>query len=1096
MNDALWYKDAVIYQLHVRAFADSDGDGVGDLAGLTGKLDYLHDLGVTALWLLPFYPSPLKDDGYDIADYTAVNPAYGTLADFKTFLREAHRRGLRVITELVINHTSDQHPWFQRARRARPGSVHRDFYVWSAHPDKYLDARIIFKDFETSNWAWDPLAQAYYWHRFYTHQPDLNFDSPRVRKAVLKVLDFWLELGVDGLRLDAVPYLYEREGTNCENLAETHAFLRELRAHVDRHFPNRMLLAEANQWPEDAVAYFGAAGDECHMNFHFPVMPRMFMSLQMEDRFPLIDILKQTPHIPGGAQWAMFLRNHDELTLEMVTDEERDYMYRMYAHDVQARINLGIRRRLAPLVGNSRRKIELLYALLCSLPGTPILYYGDEIGIGDNIYLGDRNGVRTPMQWSPGRNAGFSTANPQKLYLPVIIDPEYHYEAVNVESQQRNPQSLLWWTKRLIALRRRHPAFGRGDLRFLYPDNPKVLAFVRATEGETLLVVANLSRYVQYAELDLAAFRGRVPTELFGLSAFPPVGEGPYPLTLGAHNFYWFSLHEAAAAEPPPQVRPALAAVGDWRALFAREYRGAFETLLPAYLRTRRWFAGKAWKIKHALVEEFIPFGNGAAIVFVRVEYADAEPETYQVALAFATGPNAARIAERAPGAVLASVALDGRTPVTGLLVEATADPEFNRQLLRAVERRRTFRGQSGEVTATPYMDFRRLHGGDEAALTPAPLQGEQSNTSVVYGSRLILKLVRRVEEGENPELELGRYFADRAAAVSVPPMAGALEYRRGRGAAATLAVVQGYVHNEGNAWRFTLDSLGMYFDKALAYQADGHAAPRPLSMSEALLTAALPEPARALLATYADAAELLAQRTAEFHAALAAGTGLPGFAPEPFSTLYQRSLYQSLRNQTARALGLLSRSLRTLDKPTRDAAERVLALEERLQARFARLLERKLSAQRIRIHGDYHLGQVLYTGNDFVIIDFEGEPLRSLTERRIKRSPLRDVAGMLRSFQYAAATALGRSRDQGADPAAEEQWAAAWAGWAAAVFWQSYRAHAPAHLLPSSLDDTLAMLHVYLIDKAMYEIVYELGHRPPWVGVPLAGILQLVEQP
>jgi maltose alpha-D-glucosyltransferase/alpha-amylase len=547
-DDPQWYKDAIIYELRVRSYMDSNGDGGGDLAGLTAKLDYLQDLGVNALWLLPVCPSPGRDDGYDISDYTDVNPDVGTLDDFRTFVEEAHRRALRVITELVLNHTSDQHPWFQRARRAPPGSPERNFYVWSDTPDRYKDARIIFTDFEPSNWSWDPVAKQYYWHRFFAHQPDLNFDNPAVHEAMLGVVDFWFGLGVDGLRLDAVPYLYERDGTNCENLPETHLFLRKLRAHVDSRFKNRLLLAEANQWPEDAARYFGN-GDECHMNFHFPIMPRIFMSIHMEDRLPIMDILAQTPPIPPNCQWALFLRNHDELTLEMVTDEERDYMYRAFAHEPTMRINLGIRRRLAPLVGNDRRQIELMNAMLMSLPGTPVLYYGDEIGMGDNVFLGDRNGVRTPMQWSPDRNAGFSRANPQRLVLPVIIDPEYHYESLNVESQQGNPNSLLWWTKRLIALRKRFQAFGRGTIEFLAPENPKVLAFIRHFEDETVLVVANLSRFTQYVELDLKAFKGRVPLELIGRTRFPPIGDLPYLLTLGEHAFYWFSVEETKQAE-------------------------------------------------------------------------------------------------------------------------------------------------------------------------------------------------------------------------------------------------------------------------------------------------------------------------------------------------------------------------------------------------------------------------------------------------------------------------------------------------------------------------------------------------------------------
>ena len=546
VDDPLWFKDAVVYQLHVRAFRDSSGDGIGDFRGLTEKLDYLHDLGVTALWLLPFYPSPLRDDGYDIADFRGIHPDYGSLREMQRFMREAHRRGLRVITELVVNHTSDQHPWFQRARRAPPGSRWRNFYVWSDTPDRYQDARIIFQDFESSNWSWDPVANAYYWHRFYSHQPDLNYESADVRLLILRMLDYWFNLGVDGLRLDAVPYLYEREGTMCENLPETHEYLKQLRSHVDERFENRMLLAEANQWPEDAAAYFGD-GDECHMAFHFPVMPRLFMAVEMEDRYPIIDILEQTPAIPDTSQWALFLRNHDELTLEMVTDEERDYMYRVYAHDRQARINLGIRRRLAPLLGNNRAKIELLNGLLLSLPGTPVVYYGDEIGMGDNVYLGDRNSVRTPMQWSGDRNAGFSHANPQRLYLPTVIDPDFHYETVNVETQLANPHSLLWWMRRLIALRTRHHVFGRGSLEFLTPENHKVIAFLRRHEDDVILVVANLSRFAQYVELDLAEFKGLAPLELFGHTKFPPIGDLPYLLTLGPHAFYWLSLERPRA---------------------------------------------------------------------------------------------------------------------------------------------------------------------------------------------------------------------------------------------------------------------------------------------------------------------------------------------------------------------------------------------------------------------------------------------------------------------------------------------------------------------------------------------------------------------
>ena len=564
-GDVLWYKDAIIYEAHVRAFYDSNADGMGDFKGLAEKLDYLEDLGVTAIWLLPFFPSPWRDDGYDISDFRNVHPSYGTLRDFQNFLKEAHRRNLRVITELVINHTSDQHEWFQKSRRAEPGSSWRDFYVWSDSPDKYDGTRIIFKDFEPSNWSWDPVAKAYYWHRFFSHQPDLNFDSPLVRRSIMRTLDFWAQMGVDGFRLDAIPYLFEREGTSSENLPETHQFLADIRRHMDANYPGCMLLAEANMWPEDAVAYFGK-GDECHMSFHFPLMPRLFMALRLEDRLPIIEILNRTPAIPETCQWAMFLRNHDELTLEMVTDEERDYMYRVYASDQRARINLGIRRRLAPLLGNDRSRIEVMNALLFSMPGTPVLYYGDEIGMGDNVYLGDRNGVRTPMQWSPDRNAGFSATNPQRLYLPVNIDPAYHYEAINVESQEENANSLLNWTKRLIALRKQYKAFGRGTLEFLSPSNQRVLAFVRRYDEEVILVVANLSRFAQAVELDLPKFSGCTPVEMFGRTEFPVVEKDYYPITSGptpSSGSPWRS-ERSPCPRPPYRHRTCLPQFRNW----------------------------------------------------------------------------------------------------------------------------------------------------------------------------------------------------------------------------------------------------------------------------------------------------------------------------------------------------------------------------------------------------------------------------------------------------------------------------------------------------------------------------------------------------
>ncbi|MGZ8901452.1 MAG: maltose alpha-D-glucosyltransferase, partial [Limisphaerales bacterium] len=703
--DPFWYKTGVIYELHVRAFYDSDGNGVGDFIGLTSKLDYLRDLGVTALWLLPFYPSPLRDDGYDIADYFKVHPNYGTLEDFKLFLREAHHRGLRVITELVLNHTSDQHAWFQRARRAKPGSRWRDFYVWSDTPEKYKETRIIFKDVEVSNWTWDHVAGAYYWHRFFSHQPDLNYDNPEVFDEMVKVLDFWLDLGVDGLRLDAVPYLYEREGTSCENLPETHAALKKLRAHVDSKYGDRMLLGEANQWPEDAVAYFGEGkGDECHMTFHFPLMPRLFMAARMEERTPIVDILEQTPAIPESAQWALFLRNHDELTLEMVTDEERDYMYRMYAHVQQARLNLGIRRRLAPLLGNDRKRIELLNALLFSLPGTPVLYYGDEIGMGENIYLGDRNGVRTPMQWSSDKNAGFSRANPQALYLPIIYDPEYHYEALNVEAQLANPHSLLWWMRRLLALRKKWRALGEGQCEFLNPENRKILAYVLRDEDETLLVVANLSRFVQPVELDLSRFKGVEPMELFGRTRFPPIGDQPYFLTLGPHAFYWFALQSAEIAAPAAGGGPrSISAPHEWQDIFTGKRKTTLETILTSYIQKQRWFGGKANPVKQVTVAEIFPIASGdkdlGYLTLLNVDYVQGNPEVYQLPLAFATGEEAQRLLNDAPRLVIADLKV--AEDQSGVLYDALGNTAFCNALLEMIADERRLKIAQGELAGS-----------------------------------------------------------------------------------------------------------------------------------------------------------------------------------------------------------------------------------------------------------------------------------------------------------------------------------------------------------------------------------------------------------
>jgi maltose alpha-D-glucosyltransferase/alpha-amylase len=1079
-NDPLWYQDAIIYEVHVRAFFDHSGDGMGDFAGLTQKLDYLQDLGVTAIWVLPFCPSPWRDDGYDISDYANVHPAYGTLRDFQAFLKEAHARGLRVISELVLNHTSDQHAWFQRSRRAAPGSRWRNFYVWSDSAERYKEARIIFKDFETSNWTWDPVAKAYYWHRFYSHQPDLNFDNPEVRTAMLNAVDFWLDMGVDGLRLDAVPYLYEREGTNCENLPETHGFLRELRTHIDGRHSGRMLLAEANQWPEDAIAYFGA-GDECHMAFHFPVMPRLFMATRMEDRYPVTEILQLTPPIPQGCQWALFLRNHDELTLEMVTDEERDYMYRVYAQDRNMRINLGIRRRLAPLLENDRRRIELMNGLLFSLPGTPVIYYGDEIGMGDNIYLGDRNGVRTPMQWSGDRNAGFSRANPQRLYLPVNIDPEYHYEAINVETQQNNPNSLLWWMKRVVALRKQLRAMGRGSLEFLYPENRRVLAFVRRYEEERVLVVANLSRFTQCVELDLTPYQGMRPVELFGSTEFPVVTERPYFLSLGPHAFHWFAL-EPIDQERGLRIRtgePPTLLVESWENVFSASVRATLNPMLPAFLRGRRWYRGRNRTIRLAEIQEVIPFPKSRSyLVIIRVEYTEGDPEFYTLALSVATGN------VDSPEFILARV----RGPnESGVLYSALRCREFCDEMLGAILRRRRYYGEQGELIASHTRAFRGIWGEDRPALEPTVARADQDNSTLFYGDRFALKLLRKVEEGPHPEQEIGALLT-KDGFPCAPPLAGTIEYRTPEGEPMTIALLHGYQRDAIEGWQYTLDHLGIFYENALARGPGGPPADPAAS-----------DLGRELLSSYLETVKLLGTRTGEMHAALAAHPDDPVFAPEPFTDFYRHGLYHGMLARLGRSLDQLRGRIDRLPETVKADAEAVLGREQFMRERFRFFRDQRLDAARIRIHGDYHLGQVLYTGKDFTIIDFEGDPARPLSERRIKRSPLQDVAGMIDSF-YHASHGVMFGEAPGVIPNPESmaglvQWSRYWARSVSIAFLESYLA-APgvAALLPQNPEHVRIMIRLYLADLALRKLSFELAHSPERIRVPAHLIVDLLE--
>ncbi len=1143
-DESLWFKTAIIYEVPVRAFADSNGDGIGDFRGLTEKLDYLQELGVTALWILPFFPSPLRDDGYDIADYTSINPIYGTIADFKEFLAAAHQRDIRVIIELIVNHTSDQHPWFQRARRSAPGSPERDFYVWSDTPEKYQEARIIFQDFETSNWAWDGVAKAYYWHRFYSHQPDLNYDNPAVQQAVFEVLDFWLNLGVDGLRMDAVPYLYEREGTNCENLPETHEFLKQLRQHVDENYPNRMLLAEANQWPEDAAAYYGD-GDECHMNFHFPLMPRLFMALRMEDNFPIMDILQQTPTIPDNCQWGLFLRNHDELTLEMVTDEDRDYMYRVYAQDPEMRLNLGIRRRLAPLLGNDRRQIELLNSLLLSLPGTPVLYYGDEIGMGDNVYVGDRNGVRTPMQWTPDRNAGFSRANPHRLYLPLIVDPEYHYTTVNVETQRSNAHSLFNSMKRLIATRKHFQALGRGDFQLLHPTNRKVLAFTRTYEDEQILVVANLSRFVQTVELDLSAFKGRLPVEIFGRTEFPTITDSSYFLSLSSYAVYWFTLKlQTSSLQPQTQTEiPTLAMRDDWKTAFSHPaLKSQLESLLPDYLGHHYWFGGRTRTVQTAQIVEAIaiPYKDQEAqLLWLQMDYIQGDPQTYILLLGYATGEQAIQLLSETPQSVVTRLKSPDRDDVA-VLFEATADKTYLLGLLGAIAHNRTLTGRAGELITRATELFPSLSGSSLQG-EPYLLKGEHNNTSIIYGNtaevgaapQLILKLFRQAATGINPDLEIRRFLDDQRSFANFASIAGYMEYHtHSQTEPTTIGILQQYIPDARNTWDYTLDSLRDYFEHVVVQQTDLVEVPVPLlpllelqsafgvecdindmklpdhrdsglsvAVAPATSVVVAPELAAArlfatqLIGSYLSNVQLLGQRTAELHVALATNSDHPDFAPEPFTGFYQRSVYQYSRNLIGQVFLQLQDRLHSLPTDVQALANVVLARQPDYLERFRAILDDKITARRTRYHGDYHLGQVLYTGKDFVIIDFEGETKRTVSERRMKRSPLRDVAGMLHSFHYAANIALVKEIESGVIHPEQlsrmQQWVEFWISWVSAAFLSAYLETASRdNFLPKTQSELSVLLTHYLLEKAIANLGDELERGVKEIKIALQKIL------
>jgi maltose alpha-D-glucosyltransferase/alpha-amylase len=1067
--DTLWYKDAVIYQLHIKSFFDSNNDGVGDFAGLMAKLDYIAEIGVTAIWLLPFYPSPRRDDGYDIAEYRDVHPEYGRLADAKRFIEEAHKRGLKVITELVINHTSDQHPWFKRARKARPGSSAHNFYVWSDDDTKYAGTRIIFRDTEKSNWTWDDEAKAYFWHRFYSHQPDLNFDNPRVLSSIFSVMRFWLEMGVDGLRLDAVPYLVEREGTNNENLPETHAILKRIRAEVDARFPGRMLLAEANQWPEDTQIYFGN-GDECHMAFHFPLMPRMYMAIAQEDRFPITDIMRQTPDIPDNCQWAIFLRNHDELTLEMVTDKERDYLWKTYAAEPKARLNLGIRRRLAPLLERDRRRIELMNCLLFTMPGTPVIYYGDEIGMGDNLHLGDRDGVRTPMQWSSDRNGGFSRADPASLVLPAIMDPLYGFEAVNVEAQWRDPHSLLNWVRRMLVERRKHRAFGRGTIRFLTPQNRKILAYYREHDGETILCVANMSRTAQAVELDLSQFAGRVPVELSGGAVFPMVGQLSYLLTLPPYGFYWFAL--STDAEPPAWSSATTGLIVEHHTFVLRHdltevvENGSLEVLerdvLPPYVRQRRWFQHKDKPVGgFQIAMKGLVEGGDDRFLYCEISSTHEGRETrYALPLAVAWEEDASNPFE-APLA-LARVRKGAKV---GLLTDAFASPVLASTIIDGLLNKRRIPIEGGEILFCPTEHFLELHGGLDLKTLEWPA-AEQSNSTMIVGRQVVIKLLRRLGAGNHPEGEMSRYLTD-SGFTGTPALFGEMLRTEAQGTTATIVIAQAYVPNQGDGWAWTLDHLERLVDERATPFADD---------------------SRDGFEQYELFARQTGRRVGEMHNILAKPSSNPSFAPEQIPL--------------ARASAIGTRVLAQLDaaiaavRTARDSETLKLlrVLTERRQELGKVVCQRAQHADglfRTRIHGDLHLGQLLVAGEDVKIIDFEGEPAKSLEERRRKYLPLRDLAGMLRSFSYAAAQASRANKQGGPEGQTRvngilQQFLAA----ARRGFLGGY-AEGRGQALTSN---ELALLDILMVEKAAYEVCYEASNRPAWLSVPLEGLAGLAD--
>jgi maltose alpha-D-glucosyltransferase / alpha-amylase len=1084
-NDPLWFKDAVIYELSVRAFYDSNADGIGDFPGLIQKLDYLEDLGINTIWLLPFYPSPLRDDGFDVVEHCDIHPDYGALADFRQFLKEAHRRNIRVITELILNHTSDQHPWFQKSRKAREGSRYKDYYVWNSTADKYKQARVMFTDSESSNWAWDNEAKAYYWHRFYRHQPELNYDNPEVQLEMIKVVDFWMKMGVDGFRLPNVPFLFEEEGTNCENLPQTHAFLQKLRSHIDKHYDDRILIAEANLWPEDAAKYFGD-GAECHMNFNYPLMPRLFLGLRTEDSYPIVDIIEQTPATPANGQWALFLRNHDEIALEMVTEEEKDYLFKAYATDPHTKHNLGINRRLAPLLNNDRRKIELLYTILFSLPGTPVIYYGDEIGMGDNIYLGDRFGVRTPMQWNLNLNAGFSDANPQKLFLPIVTDPIYRYESLNVATQEENPSSLMWWIKNVLAMRKRLNVFGRGELKFIDSTNSKVLCFARTHGDQRLIVVANLSQFSQATTLNFSEYRDCDITEVFSQNRFESVGVGDYPITIGPYGYFWFQVDAAEGKENGSNNELFLYKSDlSWERLFGNynEMRVLERKVLQPFMKKCRWFGGKAKVISKMGIHKVIPVkveGETHYLTIIQVDYVQRLPELYFLPMCFVPADNLFDKADFIPQSVICRAEIQEKS---GFIMDSSYSKSFRDFLFASMDKKLRLKDDEGtlEFNSSVYVKL------NAEKIDSKILKAEQSNTSIIYNDQYFFKFYRKIEKEINPDLEIVRFLSESTNFRNAPKYAGSIEYRDNEGKTIVFGLLQEKVENQGDSWVMTLDSVGRFYERVMA-KAKKEKLPKLIN-KDAIKFDEAPELIQEFIGKgFYERVVRLGQRTAEMHLALASDNANPAFSPEYFTANYQRALYSSLRKLVNDRMKMLRQAISKLDNATQLIAKEVLAMEDEILECFSEIYQTRINGIKTRIHGDYHLGQVLFTGKDFIIIDFEGEPGFSFSERRLKKNPLKDVAGMMRSFHYAAfGKILLNENYREKDLEFLEQWAEQWQHYVSRFYLGAYLERMGMEKSLSPENEIL--IRTYLIEKAVYELGYELNGRPDWVNIPLRGI-------